>query len=101
MNIPANVPVCKVGFQETALDAKRRKPQYFLGFCLMFWISLDALELANGGEGGIRTPDRLTPMSDFESGAFNRALPPLRAPLFYLRTSTRCIAAGTGFVDLS
>jgi hypothetical protein len=32
----------------------------------------------NGGEGGIRTPDRLTPMSDFESGAFNRALPPLR-----------------------
>jgi hypothetical protein len=35
-------------------------------------------ELINGGEGGIRTPDRLTPMSDFESGAFNRALPPLR-----------------------
>ncbi len=32
-----------------------------------------------GGEGGIRTPDRLAPMSDFESGAFNRALPPLRA----------------------
>ncbi len=31
-----------------------------------------------GGEGGIRTPDRLAPMSDFESGAFNRALPPLR-----------------------
>src|SRR5271168_2084530 len=32
----------------------------------------------NGGEGGIRTPDTLTGMSDFESGAFNRALPPLR-----------------------
>ena len=32
----------------------------------------------SGGEGGIRTPDRLAPMSDFESGAFNRALPPLR-----------------------
>jgi hypothetical protein len=31
-----------------------------------------------GGEGGIRTPDRVTPMPDFESGAFNRALPPLR-----------------------
>ena len=31
-----------------------------------------------GGEGGIRTPDTLTGMSDFESGAFNRALPPLR-----------------------
>ena len=32
----------------------------------------------NGGEGGIRTPDSLTTMPDFESGAFNRALPPLR-----------------------
>ena len=31
-----------------------------------------------GGEGGIRTPDSLATMSDFESGAFNRALPPLR-----------------------
>jgi hypothetical protein len=37
-----------------------------------------------GGEGGIRTPDRLTPMSDFESGAFNRALPPLRIVSLYL-----------------
>jgi hypothetical protein len=35
-------------------------------------------EKGNGGEGGIRTPDTLTGMSDFESGAFNRALPPLR-----------------------
>jgi hypothetical protein len=34
--------------------------------------------IAYGGEGGIRTPDTLTGMSDFESGAFNRALPPLR-----------------------
>jgi hypothetical protein len=32
----------------------------------------------SGGEGGIRTPDSLATMSDFESGAFNRALPPLR-----------------------
>jgi len=31
-----------------------------------------------GGEGEIRTPDSLATMSDFESGAFNRALPPLR-----------------------
>ena len=31
-----------------------------------------------GGEGEIRTPDSLTTMPDFESGAFNRALPPLR-----------------------
>ena len=31
-----------------------------------------------GGEGGIRTPDSLATMPDFESGAFNRALPPLR-----------------------
>src|SRR4051812_42891391 len=37
----------------------------------------------NGGEGGIRTPDSLATMSDFESGAFNRALPPLRAPSVY------------------
>lgn len=34
--------------------------------------------LDNGGEGEIRTPDSLATMSDFESGAFNRALPPLR-----------------------
>ena len=32
----------------------------------------------NGCEGGIRTPDSLATISDFESGAFNRALPPLR-----------------------
>src|ERR1035441_5411074 len=31
-----------------------------------------------GGEGEIRTPDSLATMSDSESGAFNRALPPLR-----------------------
>jgi hypothetical protein len=41
------------------------------------WTFWDVLKLNYGGEGGIRTPDRLTPMSDFESGAFNRALPPL------------------------
>jgi hypothetical protein len=32
-----------------------------------------------GGEGGIRTPDSLATMADFESAAFNRALPPLRS----------------------
>ncbi len=32
----------------------------------------------SGGEGGIRTPDTRKGMPDFESGAFNRALPPLR-----------------------
>ena len=37
----------------------------------------------NGGEGGIRTPGTLTGTSDFESGALNRALPPLRASLQY------------------
>ena len=35
----------------------------------------------SGGEGGIRTPDSLATMSDFESGAFNRALPPLRTSI--------------------
>ncbi len=46
-------------------------------FCA-FFVCFQRLANSNGGEGGIRTPDRLTPMSDFESGAFNRALPPLR-----------------------
>ncbi len=41
-------------------------------------MSLDVLGRGLGGEGGIRTPDSLTTMPDFESGAFNRALPPLR-----------------------
>ena len=42
---------------------------------------LDFLKQVNGGEGGIRTPDSLATMSDFESGAFNRALPPLRTSI--------------------
>ena len=33
---------------------------------------------SHGGERGIRTPDSLAAMPDFESGAFNRALPALR-----------------------
>jgi hypothetical protein len=28
---------------------------------------------ANGGEGGIRTPDRLAPMPHFECGAFDHS----------------------------
>ena len=40
-------------------------------------ISTESLE-NNGGEGGIRTPGTRKGTSDFESGAFNRALPPLR-----------------------
>src|ERR1700745_4296420 len=31
------------------------------------------VSIYNGGEGGIRTPDRLTPMPHFECGAFNRS----------------------------
>ena len=42
------------------------------------WVACLYCEEVNGGEGGIRTPDTLTSMPDFESGAFNRALPPLR-----------------------
>ena len=45
------------------------------------WSLLDVLELVNGGEGGIRTPGTGKGTSDFESGAFNRALPPLHAVL--------------------
>src|ERR1039458_2917944 len=39
---------------------------------------LSATYRKSGGEGGIRTPGTLASTSDFESGAFNRALPPLR-----------------------
>ena len=53
----------------------------------------------SGGEGGIRTPDSLATMSDFESGAFNRALPPLRA-LFELLSgflkTRRCAGVSSG-----
>ena len=41
----------------------------------------------DGGEGEIRTPDSLATMSDFESGAFNRALPPLRVFCFLCRNT--------------
>ena len=41
--------------------------------------SYSAIELRPlGGEGGIRTPDTREGMHDFESCAFNQALPPLR-----------------------
>ncbi len=48
-----------------------------------------------GGEGGIRTPGTLASTSDFESGAFNRALPPLRTTisLSQLRPWPDCPAA--------
>ncbi len=36
-----------------------------------------------GGEGGIRTPGTIAGTSDFESGALNRALPPLRFYCFH------------------
>ena len=47
-----------------------------------------------GGEGGIRTPDSLTTMPDFESGAFNRALPPLRLCLQQLASLLHCSISG-------
>ena len=40
--------------------------------------------VGNGGEGEIRTPDSLSTMPDFESGAFNRALPPLRVLMLFV-----------------
>jgi hypothetical protein len=33
----------------------------------------------NGGQGGIRTPVTIAGQPDFESGALNRALPPVRS----------------------
>ena len=53
----------------------------FSGICGIFEEGMDSCGLlwkVSGGEGGIRTPDSLSTMPDFESGAFNRALPPLR-----------------------
>ena len=50
-----------------------------------------------GGEGGIRTPDTLASMPDFESGAFNRALPPLRFVYNYLRDLLEACSADGSF----
>jgi hypothetical protein len=55
----------------------RAVPSDFIGFALRKALNNIGLK-GLGGEGGIRTPDSLATMSDFESGAFNRALPPLR-----------------------
>jgi len=56
-------------------DREGRERRYFGHFYV--FIVLISLVLY-GGEGGIRTPGTLASTSDFESGAFNRALPPLR-----------------------
>ena len=50
----------------------RHNSDHFYVFIVLISLSL------YGGEGGIRTPGTLASTSDFESGAFNRALPPLR-----------------------
>ena len=56
-------------------DSRSQSQQHPLGlFCAVSYLFCKVY----GGEGEIRTPDRVTPMPDFESGAFNRALPPLR-----------------------
>lgn len=39
---------------------------------------IESLQETMAERGGIRTPDSLATMADFESAAFNRALPPLR-----------------------
>jgi hypothetical protein len=63
--------------EETATRLKGRQREAALDLQI---ISCKLFHLFSlyGGEGGIRTPDSLATMSDFESGAFNRALPPLR-----------------------
>jgi hypothetical protein len=53
-------------------------------FYWMMWTALDLAGCGNGGEGEIRTPGTLASTSDFESGAFNQALPPLRIVFNYL-----------------
>jgi hypothetical protein len=80
VTLPAN-------FGETS-DHKGRKLQGRQCFC---WILVAA---GYGGEGEIRTPDSLSTMPDFESGAFNRALPPLRSLLAILcQDAARSIAS--------
>ena len=52
-----------------------------------------------GGEGGIRTPGTREGTSDFESGALNRALPPLRVVnQFYQLDRLGCRTPGVRFV---
>ena len=65
---------------------------YFFG---LGWTWLEATGRVLGGEGGIRTPDTLTSMPDFESGAFNRALPPLRFVFNSMAQELRRAAIGT------
>ena len=76
---PQKVPPAEFGFYGSAIDHKRQEVICFQWIGLDGGILLDVLGWVNGGEGGIRTPDSLTTMPDFESGAFNRALPPLRS----------------------
>ena len=40
----------------------------------LFFINYNDLVRYGGGEGGIRTPDRLAPMPPFECGAFDHSL---------------------------
>ncbi len=47
-------------------------------------VGLNQCREANGGEGGIRTPDGVAPMPHFECGAFNHSA-----------TSPRCAALKT------
>ena len=73
-------PECTNETVSPFLTTPRLKAPKIQGIWLSLWAAKREPIVVGlcGGEGGIRTPDRLTPMSDFESGAFNRALPPLR-----------------------
>ena len=59
-------------------NTKATKPRICRGFRWAMRMSWEYAKCTDGGEGGIRTPGTLTGTSDFESGALNRALPPLR-----------------------
>ena len=65
---------------KTANETIQRRKDYRHGMASGVWTEFYSTDsqMFNGGEGEIRTPDSLATMSDFESGAFNRALPPLR-----------------------
>src|SRR5438445_5716713 len=64
-------------FGETGWNCMERQSRHkslvLQAFVSRFRAGWNLLKPANGGEGGIRTPDRLAPMPHFECGAFDHS----------------------------
>ena len=73
-----------VRFGETRWNRLERQSSIkillLLGFISELGIEWNALNHCSGGEGGIRTPDRLAPMPHFECGAFNHSATSPKVP---------------------